>query len=145
MTDPQDNPELRGEREGKGVYVLRNGRGGEVRVGVAGTPGSFTPGELLQMAVATCAALSADHVLGSRLGHDFEAALLMSAEGVGSDDPGGARLTHLASEVVTDLSGLAPERRQALVTRAEGAIERICAVGRTVGHGATHTTTITHG
>ena len=75
MTDTEDNPELRGEREGKGVYVLRNGRGGEVRVGVAGTPDSFTPGELLQMAVATCAALSADHVLGSRLGHDFEAAL----------------------------------------------------------------------
>lgn len=145
MSDTETNLALRGEREGKGVYVIRNGRGGEIRVGIAGTPDSFTPGELLQVAVATCAALSADHVLGSRLGHDFDAELLMSAEGVGADAPGGARITHLASEVVTDLSALTPERAEALVKRAQGAIERICAVGRTVGHGATHATAITDG
>ncbi len=123
------------DRSGAWTYVARNDRGGEVRIGVAGASDSFTPGELLQLAVATCGALSADHVLASRLGEDFEATLLLDA--LTASGPHESRYTHLSTQLVTDLSALPPDRRDALVTRAEKAIERLCAVARTVERSAT--------
>lgn len=129
-----DRDEARGleiVRDGKGAYVARNARGGELRIAVAGTPDSFTPGELLQLATSMCAALSADHVLGSLLGHDFAATVKVDAD----SDKESNRLTELRTRIEADMSPLAPERHEALIARAERAIDRICIVGRSVDHG----------
>src|SRR5690554_6211659 len=69
---------LRAEREGGPVYTGRNERGAEVRIGRSDVEGVFSPGELLQLALAACTALSADHPLRSRLGTDFPAVVGVS-------------------------------------------------------------------
>lgn len=134
---PEEPRTLAVDRSGAWTYVARNDRGGEVRIGVAGAADSFTPGELLQLAVATCGALSADHVLASRLGEDFEATLLLDALTAPPGGPHESRYTHLSTQLLTDMSALPPDRRDALVARAEKAIERLCAVARTVERSAT--------
>ncbi|RRJ88661.1 OsmC family peroxiredoxin [Gulosibacter macacae] len=123
---------LRIEREGKGSYLVRNGRGGEVRIAIGGTPDSFTPGELLQLSVALCEALSADHVLASRLGDDFAASVTIDSE---FDSPS-KRFTSISTRVEADMSEFPAEKHPLLIERSEKAIHRICAVGHTVEQGA---------
>lgn len=124
--------DLSGQRVEKGTYVARNERGGQVRVGPPGAEGAFTPGELLHLAIASCAALSADHALASRLGEDFDATLSVEAARVTDEE----RYTRVTAHVNADMSQLDPERQDALVERANRAIDRLCTVGRTVRHGA---------
>lgn len=125
------------ERTGGREYTGRNSRGAEVLVGEG--PGRFTPGELLQLALATCAGLSADHRLAHVLGGDFAATTGVSADKVGEEN----RYGDLAVEIVTDLSGLTGETRERTIERAEAAIERNCTVGRTLSAGAGHTIVFT--
>lgn len=115
-----------------GVYIARNDRGAQIRVGVPGVEGTFTPGELLHIAAATCAALSADHVLSSRLGRDFAATVEVRAE----EDTADERYTHIMTTLTADMAELEPDRRAALVERADRAVDRLCTVGRTLQHGA---------
>ena len=124
---------LSADRVEPAVYVARNERGAEVRIGGSDTDGVFSPGELLQIAAACCAALSADHVLSSRLGENFNASLTVGAEGVKDE----SRYSHFDTRVVADMSELDPNRHEALIERAEKAIERLCAVARTLRNGAT--------
>ena len=123
---------IRAERTGTALYTARNERGATVQIGGPGAEGSFTPGELLQAALAACASLSADHVLRSLLGDDFEASTLIEAQGVRGEHRYESFVTHID----VDFSGLDPSRHDALIKRAERAIERYCAVGRTVQTGA---------
>lgn len=120
------------ERTGTREYTGRNSRGAEVLVGEG--PGRFTPGELLQLALAACAGLSADHRLAHELGTDFAATAGVSAQKVENEN----RYGHLTVEIVTDLSELAAQARERTVERAEAAIERNCTVGRTLSAGAGH-------
>ena len=126
-------PRLTAHRVDHAVYLATNDRGAEVRIGGSGEAGVFSPGELLQIAAAACASLSADHVLSSRLGDDFNAAFTVRAEG----EPGEKSYRHFRTDFVVDMSELDQERHHALIERALGAIDRLCAVARTLHNSAT--------
>lgn len=132
--DPQpENPrELTGRRVERAVYVASNERGAEVRIGGSDTEAAFTPGELLQIAAAACAALSADHVLSSRLGETFDASFTVDGDGVKGEN----RYEKVTTKVVVDMSALEQQRQEALIERAAKTIERRCSVGRTLETGA---------
>lgn len=127
-----DKRPLLAERVEQGTYIARNERGGQVRVGLPGAEGCFTPGELLLIAAGTCAGLSADHVLGGRLGRDFDATITVEALTNAEE----ARYTRLVTRLIADMSELPAERRAVLIERAEKAIDRLCTVGRTLEHSA---------
>lgn len=134
-------PELVADRVGTRTYIARNERGAQVRIGSPGDPASFTPGELLKLAVSTCAALSADHTLASLLGDEFVA----QARVVGVADEADERYTRIDATLVADMSALDPQRHEALKARAHKAIERQCTVGRTLAHGADYTAQVENG
>lgn len=121
------------ERTGTRAYTGRNARGAEVLVGDG--EGEFSPGELLQLALATCSGLSADHRLSHALGGDFAAVIGVANQ----KNEGENRYESLTVEIVTDLSSLDDATRTKTLERAEMAIERHCTVGRTLDAGAPHT------
>ena len=112
---------LTGERVDNAVYVARNDRGAEVRIGDAETPGVFSPGELLQIAAVACASSSADFVLRSRLGRDIRRVVQRRRRGVTDEN----RYSHIDTEVVVDMSELPADKQEALMARAAKAIERL--------------------
>ncbi|GAA1705706.1 OsmC family protein [Microbacterium sediminicola] len=120
------------ERLGTHSYIARNERGAEVRVGTPGTAGAFAPGELLQLALAACASLSADHTLASKLGSDFSATVGVNGSTHAEDN----RYETVGATIQADMSSLSAEEVDALVTRAQRAIERLCTIGHTIDHGA---------
>ncbi|MBB1509705.1 OsmC family protein [Tessaracoccus sp. MC1756] len=124
---------LTAERVERAVYVARNDRGAEVRIGGPDAEAAFTPGELLQIAAASCAALSADHVLSSKLGLDFDATFSVEGDGVRGEN----RYSAIRSTVVVDMSEIDTEKQTALVERAVKAVDRLCSVGRTIKQSAT--------
>ncbi|GAA4416404.1 OsmC family protein [Georgenia halophila] len=126
------------ERTGTRSYTGRNARGAEVLVGDG--EGRFTPGELLQIALATCSTLSADHRLAHALGDDFAAVVGVSAEKNAEDN----RYGSITAEIVTDLSRLDEETMAKTVERADAAIERQCTVSRTLTAGAGNTVFFTN-
>lgn len=130
-------PALWAERVGTRTYVARNDRGGEVLVGPADVDGTFTPGELLALALAVCSGMSADHRLAHHLGADFQAVLGVERRPVADEN----RYGSFDVDVAVDLSGLDEEERGRLVERATKAAERGCTVGRTVKAGADYTLT----
>ncbi|MPV38499.1 OsmC family protein [Georgenia subflava] len=121
------------ERTGTRAYTGRNSRGAQVLVGDG--EGEFSPGELLQLALATCSTLSADHRLAHALGEDFTAVAGVSNDKNRDEN----RYNSLTVEIVTDLSGLDDATRAKTLERAELAIEKQCTVGRTLAAGAPHT------
>jgi uncharacterized OsmC-like protein len=129
---PDSDKNLRARRTEPATYVARNSRGAEVRVGLPGATNSFTPGELLQLALATCAAVSADHVLSSRLGPDFSAEIRVTAD----EDTSQERYTQFDASIDADMSALDDDRHAALIDRAQKAVERLCTVGRTLSNSA---------
>ncbi|WP_084127484.1 OsmC family protein [Demequina sp. NBRC 110054] len=136
MTDARTPLHL--ERTGTHAYVARNERGAEVRLGLSEAAGVFSPGELLQAALAACASLSMDHTLASRLGDDFEAFVDVD----GAVDKEQNRFSALSATLRTDLSALDAEKAESLIERAERAIERLCTVGHTIDVGAERVTTV---
>ncbi|HZK31805.1 MAG TPA: OsmC family protein [Corynebacterium sp.] len=122
---------LSAERTAPQTLTLRNGRGAELKIGMEGAAGSFTPGELLQAAVAGCAALSAEAQLAHELGRDYEMSALMKS----SVDEEADRLESITVTLRADMSDLDEPTRQKLITRAERVIERLCVVKRSVNHG----------
>lgn len=127
------------ERQGGPEYIAYNGRGAEVRLGRGDAEGVFSPGELLKIALAACTALSADHVLRSRLGEHFPAVVGVSSEGVEGEN----RYGSLDVELVLDMSGLDEDKRAKLPERVAATAERQCTVGRTLKAGATYELSIT--
>ena len=127
---PTETNSVWAERTGTRQYLGRNARGAEVRVGMG--PGEFSPGELLKIALATCNTLSADHRLAKALGEDFEANVICATLKNEEEE----RYSDMDVQIVTDLSGLAPEQLSTLTERVERAIERGCTVGHTLEKGA---------
>jgi uncharacterized OsmC-like protein len=120
------------ERVGGHAFVGRNERGATVAIGRTGMPGSFSPGELLRIATAACAAVTVEELVTRRAGED--ARLVALADGSLSSDAheyDGLRVTLLA-----DLSFLDDETRSRVVRAMEKAVRRECAVSRTVERGA---------
>ena len=132
MTDNANTPNLTIERTEPGIYVASNERGARVRVSKADTRHTFTPGELLQLAVATCAAVSSEANLVHHLGEDFEATL--TVEAVKNDAEN--RYDEIHTVFSPDLSSLDPEKAERMVVRLEKLVERLCTVGRTVENSA---------
>lgn len=131
MTPRDPLPQVTAVRTAKNLYTIRSEGGGELKAGAPGTEGAFTPGELLQAALAACSALSADAQLASKLGDDFEATLTVEATRHDEDD----RVDKLLTTVTTDMSQLRADERDKLLERTDRVIERLCAVKRSLNAG----------
>ncbi|BDZ55506.1 OsmC family protein [Agromyces marinus] len=114
-------------RTGPRTYEGLNERGSTVLIGPADAPGHFTPGELLKLALAGCAGMSADTAAARRLGDDV--AITVWAHGTADDEN---RYRDLDEEIVIDLTSLEPEEREQLVSIMSRAIGRACTVARSV-------------
>ncbi|WP_127571324.1 OsmC family protein [Georgenia faecalis] len=139
-TDAAPARALWGERTGVRQYTGRNGRGAEVLIGPGDAEGVFSPGELLQLALAACTALSTDHVLRGRLGDDFPAVVGVSPHPVDGEN----RYGSFDVELVLDLADLDDEQRAKLAERVERTAGRQCTVARTLDAGTSHELAITH-
>ena len=119
------------ERTGSRTYVGRNGRGAEVRIGPLENDGSFSPGELMKIALAACTGLTTDVVLARRLGDDFKATIRVS----GTKDLDADRYPLITEDLVIDLDRLDEKERTRLLTIVHRAAEEHCTVGRTLTAG----------
>ncbi|WP_147471029.1 OsmC family protein [Varibaculum vaginae] len=119
-------------RQGKKHYVGQNERGAKVEIGMG--ENQFTPGELLQLALATCHTFSADHVFSAALGQDFAAAVGVAA----NKDLRRDSYSHLTVEMVADLSSLRKEQISLLREKSQEAIDKYCTVGHTLDDGASY-------
>lgn len=120
------------ERTGPGTFRGRSSRGGVVDMARTDTRDAFTPGELLKLSLAGCAAMSADATLRRRLGDDFASTVRV----VGTSDRDEERYPLLEEVFELDLAHLTEAEREQIVTIARRAIDRACTVGRTLTHGA---------
>jgi uncharacterized OsmC-like protein len=120
--------QLRVDRTGTRQGVARNGRGASVRFGPEDVDGSFTPGELLALALAACNVMSADHVLVRRLGEVGLTATVETTKDVAENAYVDAHV-ELAVAGGTALDDGAWNELVAVVSRA---VERSCTVGRTL-------------
>lgn len=118
-------------RAGSRQYTAHNGRGGSINVDGGDGDNAFTPGELLKLALAACAGLSADGSLARRLGDDFDATVHVS----GPADREEERYYELSESFDIDFSSLEPDARDRLVALAGRAIDKNCTVGRTLKAG----------
>lgn len=123
--------ELWVERTGTRTYVGRNARGAEVLIGPIENDGSFTPGELLKLALAACTGLTTDAVLARRLGDDFAATITVD----GVKDLEADRYPAITENLQVDLGALDDKARARLLTIVHRAVEEHCTVGRTVTSG----------
>jgi uncharacterized OsmC-like protein len=117
-------------RTGSRTYEGMNERGSTVRIGPVEAEGHFTPGELLKLALAGCAGMSADKVAARRLGDDFE----MTVWAHGTSEPDN-RYDRVEEELLVDLSMLDAAERAKLIEIMVKAIDRACTVARSV-HGS---------
>lgn len=132
-TSSNAQPALWVERIGTRRYVGRSANGATVQIGSAGVEGTFTPGELLKIALAGCSGLSSDISLARRLGDDYDAIIHVSSVKDEAED----RYTSLIERLEVDLSALDPEARDRLITVVTRAIDQTCTVGRTLNASAT--------
>lgn len=119
------------ERTGTRTCTGRSSRGAEVLVGPVEQDGSFTPGELLKVALAACTSLSSDAVLSRRLGEGYAA----TVEVTGAADREAERYPALAERLVVDLSSLTDGERARLAQVVRRAVDATCTVGRTLARG----------
>ena len=130
--------QLRVERTGTRQGVARNGRGASVRFGPDDVEGSFTPGELLALALAACNVMSVDHVLTRRLGEVGIGGTVVTSKDVGDN-------AYVDAHVELEVSGGdVPDDAawQELVAVASRAVARGCTVGRTLERPLPHTISI---
>ena len=110
-------------------YTVTNRDGTSLKVSPHGTPGAFSPGELLQAALLGCASLSADAQLAHMLGEDFEAeASVKSAE---EDN----FITDMLFELTIKAADQDEAEREKIINAAAKKIERLCIVKRSISRG----------
>lgn len=124
--------ELWVERTGTRTYTGRSTSGATVLIADAGTEGTFTPGELLKIALAACTGMSTDVPLARRLGDNYDATVRVS--GVADRERELYPALHEVLEL--DLSKLDPDAQERLITVARRAVDRVCTVGNTIKAGA---------
>ncbi|MGW9630823.1 OsmC family protein [Agromyces sp. NPDC055520] len=117
-------------RTGNRTFEGMNERGSTVSIGPVEAEGHFTPGELLKLALAGCAGMSADRVAARRLGDDF--AMTVWAHGTSDSEN---RYSHIDEELLLDLSALDEGERAKLIELMVKSIDRACTVARSV-HGS---------
>ncbi|WP_111768028.1 OsmC family protein [Nakamurella deserti] len=119
------------QRTGTRTYTGRNSRGAVVSIGPIENDGSFTPGELLKIALAACTGLTTDAVLARRLGDDFDATITVE----GAKDVDADRYPAITENLLVDVAGLSPAELKRLLTIVHRSVEEHCTVGRTVSTG----------
>lgn len=134
----ENTPALTAERTAPWTLTVDNGRGATLQIGLSGAPDSFSPVELLQAALAGCAALSGEAQLAHRLGEDFE--LSSTVEAV--HNPETNLIEALSNRIVADLSELDPEKREKLIASTQRSIAKLCTVKRSLAEGITTTTEV---
>ncbi|MGI9821820.1 OsmC family protein [Agromyces sp. Marseille-Q5079] len=116
-------------RTGDRTFEGLNERGATIRIGHAEAEGHFTPGELLKLALAACAGMSADRVISRRLGEDV--AYTVWAHGTSEPDN---RYDRIVEELLLPLAGLDADERAKLERLIDASIDRSCTVARSVEH-----------
>ncbi|WP_182354508.1 OsmC family protein [Flaviflexus huanghaiensis] len=119
---------MKAVRTGVREWIATNDRGAVVKIGDPKAQDVFSPGELLQLAAATCAGLSIDHRLTHALGEDIHVSLEVQPESVKGENRYGAIDTVFS----LDLSSLSGEELERLLEKVYEAIERSCTVKRTL-------------
>jgi len=119
------------ERTGTRRYIGRSSRGAQVQIGSEDVPDTFTPGELLKIALAACTGMSSDFPLSRRLGDDYDATVRVA----GVADRENEVYPQLDETVVLDLSELDDQARERLLVTAQRAVDKACTVGRTLQAG----------
>ncbi|MFD7923582.1 OsmC family protein [Streptomyces sp. NPDC059740] len=127
------------ERTGTHQFTARNGRGAVVRLGRVGGEGSFTPGELLQLAAAGCAAVTVEELVVRRAGEDARIVATAGAD----RRPGSHEYDALHVGLEVDLSGLDDATRERVVQAVRTAVAGQCTVSRTVERGTPVTLDVT--
>ncbi|WP_037841048.1 OsmC family protein [Streptomyces sp. NRRL F-5126] len=133
--------DLRIERTGSHEFTAHNARGASVRIGRVGAEGSFTPGELLQLAAAGCAAVTVEELVVRRSGEDAPFVATVDND----RRPGSHEYDALHVALDVDLSSLDAAARERLAAAIRTAVERECTVSRTIEKGTPVTLDIATG
>lgn len=120
------------ERTGPGTFRGVSATGARVLIGSANSGPVFTPGELLQLALAACSASSSDARLMLALGPNFGSI----TRAVPTKDSEVNRYASFAETMQVDLSGLDEAARAKTIKLALSSIENHCTVGNTIVAGA---------
>lgn len=139
MTNSVSIPDLTAERSAVNTYTVRSTSGAELRIGALGAEGAFSPVELLQAALAGCAALSAEAQLTSQLGPNFDATSTATAVFNADDN----RVEKLITTIAADTSELSSEKHDKLVASAERIIDKLCTVKRSLSAGVEPVSAVT--
>lgn len=124
---------MKAVRSGVREWIATNDRGAIVKIGDPKADEVFSPGELLQLAVAACSGLSIDHRLTHALGDDIQVTFEVEPERVPEEN----RYAGVTTTFKLDLSSLDEDELHALKAKIDSAIERSCTVGRTLEARAT--------
>lgn len=120
---------MKATRTNQNEYTVTNQDGTSLKVSPHGTPGAFSPGELLQAALLGCASLSADAQLSHMLGADFDAEA--SVKSTEADN----FITDMLFEFQIKTEGLDDAEREKIIKAAAKKIERLCIVKRSLNTG----------
>jgi len=122
------------ERTGRRSYLGHNDRGATVLMADSDDklPGSFTPGELLKLALAGCAGMTCDNLVSRRLGDGHAATIVVDAVSDETED----RYDSFSERVMLDTAGLPESDRAGLAAAIGRAVSRGCTVGLTLENGA---------
>ena len=124
---PHTEPKLWLERTATRELVARNSKGAEVAVGIG--PGRFSPGELFQLALAGCQAMSIDRGVARILGTaDYDLTVIPEADYSQSED----RYTRILVRMLANLASLSEAEVAELETAAQCDLDSTCTVGHTL-------------
>jgi uncharacterized OsmC-like protein len=120
------------ERVGQRTYRGHVARGASVMIGPDLAEG-FWPGELLKLALAGCAGMTADAALVRRLGDDVAVTVTADGRKHGSED----RFVAFEEHLLVDLSGLDETQQARLKKVIALSLDKACTIGSTVAKSAT--------
>jgi uncharacterized OsmC-like protein len=128
------------DRTGPKHYTATNARGGTIEVGDGGD-GTFSPVELLLVAIGGCTAIDADVATG-RHAEPLRFQVTVSGDKIADDD--GSRMENLAVTFHVEFpEGEAGDRARAILPRAvKLSHDKLCTVSRTVERGTPVSSTI---
>jgi putative redox protein len=140
MADGSSHRTVTVERITRGVFMVTNTRGGQLRFGTGGDT-DFTPTELLLAAIAGCTAIDVD-ILTSRRAEPDRFEVRAGADKV--RDAEGNRLTGIVVTFQLAFPGGedGDQARAILPDAVKKSHDRLCTVGRTVETGTPITTKI---
>jgi len=94
----------------------------------AGVAGSFTPGDLLKLALAGCVGMSGEGPASRRLGPDFSATIVVEGTPHATED----RYEAFTETILLNTATLTRAERDGLVAAMTRVIQRSCTIGLTL-------------